>query len=82
MIHTNLIKSLAVINFSTTVKYECWYNGRLRPNGTILDLSPDKITIFPRYANEEKSLLMPDDHNDIFFAMRRAGSSFGIATEF
>ena len=59
------------------MKYECWYNGRLRPNGTILDLSPDKITIHPRYANEEKSLLMPDDHNDLFFAMRGAGSSFG-----
>ena len=51
-------------------------------HGTILDLSPDKITIHPQYAHEEKSFLMPDDHNDLFFAMRGAGSSFGIATEF
>ena len=51
-------------------------------NGTILDLSPDKITIHPQYAHEGKSFLVPDDHNDLFFAMRGAGSSFGIATEF
>ena len=30
-------------------------------NGTILDLSPDKITIHPQYAREEKSFLMSDD---------------------
>jgi len=51
-------------------------------NGTILDISPGKTTIHPKYAHEEKSFILTDDHNDLFFAMRGAGSSFGIATDF
>ena len=51
-------------------------------NGTILDLSPGKTLIHPKYPHEGKTILMPDEHNDLFFAMRGAGSSFGIATEF
>ena len=51
-------------------------------NGTILDLSPGKTTIHPKYAHEEKSFILTDDHIDLFFAMRGAGSSFGIATDF
>merc|ERR1719320_1507028 len=51
-------------------------------NGTILDLSPGTTTIHPKYHHEEKTTLKNDYHNDLFFAMRGAGSSFAIATEF
>ena len=51
-------------------------------NGTILDLSPGKTTIHPEYYHEPKTVLMNDYHNDLFFAMRGAGASFAIATEF
>ena len=51
-------------------------------NGTILDLSPGKTTIHPKYHHEEKTYMKNGYDNDLFFAMRGAGSSFGIGTEF
>ena len=51
-------------------------------NGTVLDLTPGKTAIHPKYFHEKMTYLENDYHNDLFFAMRGAGSSFGIATEF
>ena len=51
-------------------------------NGTILDLSPGKTIIQPKYYHEQKTYLKNSYDNDLFFAMRGAGSSYGIATEF
>ena len=51
-------------------------------NGTILDLSPGKTIIHPKYYHENKQFLVNNYDNDLFFAMRGAGSSFAIATEF
>ena len=51
-------------------------------NGTILDLSPGSTVIHPKYYHEQKKTLENDYHNDLFFAMRGAGSCFAIATEF
>ena len=51
-------------------------------NGTILDLFPGKTVIHPKYYHERKKHLLNDYHNDLFFAMRGAGSSYAIATEF
>ena len=50
--------------------------------GTILDLFPGKTVIHPKYYHEPKKYLVNDYQNDLFFAMRGAGSSFAIATEF
>merc|ERR1719507_2665307 len=51
-------------------------------NGTILDLSPGKTVVHPKYPHETKQYIRNSYDNDLFFAMRGAGSSFGIATEF
>ena len=51
-------------------------------NGTILDLNPGYTVIHPKYYHEQKRIVKNEDHNDLFFAMRGAGSSFAIATEF
>ena len=51
-------------------------------NGTLLDLFPGSTIIHPKYPHEQSTLLKNDYHNDLFFAMRGAGSSFAIATEF
>jgi len=51
-------------------------------NGTILDLTPGRTVLYPKYSHEHISHLIPDRHNDLFFAMRGAGSSYAIATEF
>ena len=51
-------------------------------NGTIVDLSPGHVTLHPKYDHEPVTHLSPHHNNDLFFAMRGAGASFGIATEF
>ena len=51
-------------------------------NGTIVDLSPGRIVLHPKYDHEKKTILSPHQNNDLFFAMRGAGASFAIATEF
>lgn len=51
-------------------------------NGTILDLEPGTTVIHPKYAHEAKVYFSNSYDDDLFFAMRGAGSSFGIATEF
>ena len=68
-------------------------------NGTILDLSPGKTVVHPKYPHETKQYIRwgtlkgkgnvtfffcfrNSYDNDLFFAMRGAGSSYGIATEF
>ena len=51
-------------------------------NGTILDISPGKTTNHPKYYHEHKQFLVNNYDNDLFFAMRGAGSSFAVAKEF
>ena len=51
-------------------------------NGTIVDLSPGRIVSHPKYNHEPKTILSPHHNNDLFFAMRGAGMSYAIATEF
>ena len=51
-------------------------------NGTIVDLSPGRIVLHPKYDHEQRTVLSPHQNNDLFFAMRGAGASFAIATEF
>ena len=51
-------------------------------NGTIADLSPGRITLHPKYDHEPVTHLTPHPNNDLFFAMRGAGASYAIATEF
>ena len=51
-------------------------------NGTIADLSPGKIVLHPKYSHEPVTTLTPHYNNDLFFAMRGAGASYAIATEF
>ena len=51
-------------------------------NGTIVDLSPGRIVLHPKYDHEQKTVLSPHQNNDLFFAMRGAGASYAIATEF
>ena len=48
-------------------------------NGTIADLSPGRVTLHPKYDHEPVTHL---NDNDLFFAMRGAGMSYAIATEF
>ena len=51
-------------------------------NGTIVDLSPGSLTLHPKYDHEPVTQLTPHPKNDLFFAMRGAGMSYAIATEF
>merc|ERR1719422_936104 len=51
-------------------------------NGTIADLSPGRVTLHPKYEHEPVTVLSTHPNNDLFFAMRGAGASFAIATEF
>ena len=50
-------------------------------NGTILDLEPGMTTVQPQYEHEQPRRFYNSYEDDLFFAMRGAGSSFGIVTE-
>ncbi|XP_023338544.1 uncharacterized protein LOC111709168 [Eurytemora carolleeae] len=51
-------------------------------NGTILDLHPGYTVKYPKYPHEPIQTIQNQYENDLFFAMRGAGSSYAIATEF
>jgi len=51
-------------------------------NGTIVDVEPGRSTMYPAYPHETKTVVRHSYHNDLFYAMRGAGASYGIATEF